>query len=61
MPTPKELRAQATECLELANRTTEFFAKEALRELAQELNRKARQAERHERDSRAKAASVGGR
>jgi hypothetical protein len=50
MPTTRELRAQAHDCLELANRTNEFFAKEALRELAQKLNRQARQVERRERD-----------
>jgi hypothetical protein len=50
MRTARELRAQAIACLELANRTNEFFAKEALRELAQKLNRQARQVERRERD-----------
>jgi hypothetical protein len=50
MPTTKELRTQAKECLELANRTDEYYAKSALRELARGLNRKAHQTERRERD-----------
>jgi ribosomal protein L44E len=50
MPTPKELRVQAKECRELANRTDEAYAKQALKELAHDLNRQARQAERRERD-----------
>ena len=50
MRTAKELRVQANECLELANRTSDLFAKEALKELAQSLNRQARQAERREHD-----------
>jgi F0F1-type ATP synthase membrane subunit b/b' len=52
MPTTQELRAQAKQCLELANRTSELYAKNALKELAQDLNRRARQAERRERDRR---------
>jgi F0F1-type ATP synthase membrane subunit b/b' len=52
MRTVQELRAQAKQCLELANRTNEFCAKNALKELAQELNRRARQAERRDRDRR---------
>jgi RNA processing factor Prp31 len=51
MPTTTaELRSQAKECLELASRTNEYYAQSALRELARELNRKARQTERRERD-----------
>jgi F0F1-type ATP synthase membrane subunit b/b' len=52
MPTVEQLRSQARQCLELANRTSELYAKNALRELAQGLNRQARQAERRERDRR---------
>jgi F0F1-type ATP synthase membrane subunit b/b' len=52
MPTVQQLRVQAKQCLELANRTSEFDAKNALRELARELNRQAHQAERRERDRR---------
>jgi hypothetical protein len=52
MPTVQELKAQAKQCLQLANRTSEFYAKNALEELAQGLNRRARQAERRERDRR---------
>jgi hypothetical protein len=50
MRTARELRVQANECLELANRTSDLFAKETLKELAHGLNRKARQTERRERD-----------
>jgi hypothetical protein len=52
MPTVQELRAQAKQCLQLADRTSEFYVKNALKELGQELNRRARQAERRERDRR---------
>ena len=52
MPTVQQLRTQAKQCLELANRTNELYAKNALKELAQNLNRQARQAERRERDRR---------
>jgi hypothetical protein len=58
MPTPMELRSQAQDCLELANRTEEHYAKSALQELARDLNRRARQTERRERD-RATAGSQG--
>jgi hypothetical protein len=34
-------RGAGKQCLELADRTSEFYAKNALRELAQELNRRA--------------------
>jgi hypothetical protein len=50
MPTPKELRSQAQECLELAKTSTEFYVRNALADLAKRLNREARQAERRERD-----------
>jgi len=50
MPTPMELRSHAQDCLELANRTEEHYAKFALQELARDLNRRARQMERRGRD-----------
>jgi hypothetical protein len=50
MPTPKELRSQAKECLELAEASAEFYVRDALTDLARHLNRDARQAERRERD-----------
>jgi hypothetical protein len=50
MPTAKEFRLQAKECLELSDATSEFYARTALIELARELNRAAHQAERRERD-----------
>jgi hypothetical protein len=50
MLTAKELRFKAKNCLELADRTNEVYAKEALKALAQRLNRDARQSERRERD-----------
>ena len=51
MPTTKELRLQAKECLELAKATNQYYVRIALTELAQKLNREARQAERRERDT----------
>jgi hypothetical protein len=50
MLTAKELRFKARNCLELADRTNKVYTKEALKSLAQRLNRDARQAERRERD-----------
>jgi hypothetical protein len=50
MPTARELRAQAKECLELAERTNEYYVKVTLKELAQKLGRDAHQAERRKRD-----------
>jgi hypothetical protein len=50
MPTARELRFQAKECLELADRANEFFVKTALTELAQDLSREAQRVERRERD-----------
>ena len=41
MPTPKEYRHQAEECLALAGEATEFYAKAALLELAAEFREKA--------------------
>jgi len=52
MPTVQQLRTQAKQCLELANRTNDLYAKNALKELAQNLNRQARQAEHRDRDRR---------
>jgi hypothetical protein len=42
---------KAKNCLELADRTNEVYAKEALKALAQRLNREARQSERREREN----------
>jgi hypothetical protein len=50
MQTATELRLQATQYLELANTTNEFYARTVLAELAHKLRRDARQAERRERD-----------
>jgi hypothetical protein len=49
MPTPKELRSQAEACLELARTTKEYYARNALADLARRLTREARQAERGQR------------
>jgi hypothetical protein len=50
MRTPNELKFQAKECLELADRTNDHYARTVLIELAQRLHREARQAARRERD-----------
>ena len=50
MPTARELRFQAKECLELADTANEFFVKSALKDLARKLSREAHQVERRERD-----------
>jgi hypothetical protein len=50
MPTARELRLQAKECLELADTEHEFYVKAALTDLARRLNRDARQDERRQRD-----------
>jgi hypothetical protein len=50
MPTAKELRLQAKDCLELADKVHEYYAKAALTEIARELTRAAHQTERRERD-----------
>jgi hypothetical protein len=50
MPTANEYRAQAKECMALANTSEEFYVRTALTELARKLNRDARQAERREGD-----------
>jgi hypothetical protein len=38
MPTARELRFQAKECLELADAANEFFVKSALKDLARRLS-----------------------
>jgi hypothetical protein len=50
MPTSNELRVQAKDCLELARNATDYYAKVALKELAQKLQCDAHQAERRKRD-----------
>jgi transcription elongation GreA/GreB family factor len=45
MPTPKECRQHAEECLRLANETTQIYAKQALLELAAEFRQIAEQLE----------------
>ena len=50
MPTSNELRVQAKDCLELARNATDYYAKVALKELAQKLQHDAHQAERRKRD-----------
>ena len=49
MPTSKEYRHRAEECLRLANETTELFAQMALLEMAAEFRAKAQQLELRER------------
>jgi hypothetical protein len=49
MATPKELRSQAKECLELAEASSDVYVRDALTDLARHYNRDARQAERRER------------
>ena len=49
MPTSKEYRHRAEECLRLANETTELFAQMALLEMAVEFRAKAQQLELRER------------
>jgi hypothetical protein len=50
MPTARELRLQAKECLELADAEHDSYVKAALTDLALRLNRDARQDERRQRD-----------
>jgi hypothetical protein len=50
MRAASELKFQAKECLKLADRTNDYYARTVLIELAQRLNREARQAERRNRD-----------
>jgi hypothetical protein len=49
MPTSKEYRQQAMDCLELANRPNELYVKTALLELVAEFNNAAEELERNER------------
>ena len=49
MPTSKEYRHRAGECLRLANETKEIFARMGLLELAAEFRAKAQQLELRER------------
>ena len=46
MPTPKECRQNAEDCLKLAAESNEIYAKTALIELAMELRATARELER---------------
>jgi len=46
MPTPKECRQNAEDCLKLATESNEIYAKTALIELAMELRATARELER---------------
>jgi hypothetical protein len=50
MITATEYRLQAKQCLELASQTQESHVKDAMLDLARELNRAAHQAERRARD-----------
>jgi hypothetical protein len=46
MPTPKECRQHAEECLKLAKETTQIYARQALLELATEFREIAKELER---------------
>jgi hypothetical protein len=46
MPTPKECRQHAEECLKLAKETTQIYARQALLELAAEFREIAEELER---------------
>jgi hypothetical protein len=46
MPTAKEYRQQAQECLELAKKATDLYAIQAMMELADEFNKAADDLER---------------
>jgi len=46
MPTPKECRQHAEECLKLAKETTQVYARQALLELATEFRELAEELER---------------
>jgi hypothetical protein len=46
MPTAKEYRQQAQECLELAKAAGDLYAKQAMTELAEEFNKAADDLER---------------
>jgi len=53
MPTPKECRQHAEECLRLANETTQVYARQALLELAAEFREIAKELESRSSPSRA--------
>jgi hypothetical protein len=53
MPTSKECRQHAEECLRLANETTQIYAKQALLELAAEFREIAEQLETRSSPARA--------
>jgi hypothetical protein len=46
MPTPKEYRLRAHECLELTNETHQWYVKTALLQLAVEFQKRAERLER---------------
>ena len=46
MPTPKEYRERAQECVELTNEPNEWYVKTALLQLAAEFRRRAEKLER---------------
>jgi hypothetical protein len=52
MPTPKECRQHAEECLRLANETTQIYARQALLELAAEFREIADELESRSSPSR---------
>jgi hypothetical protein len=56
--TAKELLDEARSCLELAEITTEYYAKHALMELARDLSREAHEAERRQRPHKNGRAST---
>jgi hypothetical protein len=53
MPTPKECRQHAAECLKLAKETPQIYARLALRELAAEFREVAAELERRSHSSHA--------
>jgi hypothetical protein len=53
MPTPKECRQNAEECLKLANETTQIYARQALVELAAEFREVAAELDRRSHSSHA--------
>jgi hypothetical protein len=50
MPTAKQYRLQARECLDLARDANNIFVRDSLMKMARELDRAAHQTERRERD-----------
>ena len=55
MPTPKECRQNAGECLRLARESTQIYAKEALLELAAEFLEVAEKLQRRRRRGKERA------